>query len=51
MFGGLVGCTALTGVTLMFDIMRGNGITGLIQYCTGPHGFGPYLKKYREASG
>ena len=35
----------MSGATL-----TGNGITGLIQYWTGPHGFGPYLKKYREAS-
>ena len=30
--------------------LTGNGITGLIQYWAGPHGFGPYLKKYREDS-
>jgi Na+-transporting NADH:ubiquinone oxidoreductase subunit C len=35
----------MSGATL-----TGNGISGLIQYWTGPHGFGPYLKKYREAS-
>jgi Na+-transporting NADH:ubiquinone oxidoreductase subunit C len=35
----------MSGATL-----TGNGITGLIQYWSGPHGFGPYLKKYREAS-
>jgi Na+-transporting NADH:ubiquinone oxidoreductase subunit C len=29
--------------------LTGNGITGLLKYWTGPHGFGPYLKKYREA--
>lgn len=29
--------------------LTGNGVTGLVQYWTGPHGFGPYLKKYREA--
>ena len=30
--------------------LTGNGITGLLQYWTGPHGFGPYLKNFREAS-
>jgi Na+-transporting NADH:ubiquinone oxidoreductase subunit C len=35
----------LAGATL-----TGNGVTYLVQYWTGPHGFGPYLKKYREAS-
>ena len=29
LFGGLVGVTAVTGIALMFDIMRNNGITGL----------------------
>jgi len=35
----------LSGATL-----TGNGVTNLVQYWTGPHGFGPYLKKYREDS-
>ncbi len=35
----------LAGATL-----TGNGVTYLVQYWTGPHGFGPYLEKYREAS-
>lgn len=35
----------LSGATL-----TANGVTYLIQYWTGPHGFGPYLSKYREAS-
>lgn len=35
----------MSGATL-----TGNGITGLIQYWAGPHGFGPYLQKYREDS-
>ncbi len=35
----------LAGATL-----TANGVTYLVQYWTGPHGFGPYLKKYREAS-
>jgi Na+-transporting NADH:ubiquinone oxidoreductase subunit C len=30
--------------------LTGNGITGLLQYWTGPHGFGPYLKNFRETS-
>ena len=34
----------LSGATL-----TGNGVTYLVQYWTGPHGFGPYLKKYRSA--
>jgi Na+-transporting NADH:ubiquinone oxidoreductase subunit C len=33
----------LSGATL-----TGNGVTGLVQYWTGPHGFGPYLKTFRE---
>lgn len=33
----------LSGATL-----TANGVTGLVQYWTGPHGFGPYLKNYRE---
>jgi Na+-transporting NADH:ubiquinone oxidoreductase subunit C len=35
----------LSGATL-----TGNGVTYLVQYWTGPNGFGPYLSKYREAS-
>ena len=35
----------LAGATL-----TGNGVTYLVQYWTGPHGFGPYLKNFREAS-
>ncbi len=35
----------LSGATL-----TANGVTGLVQYWTGPHGFGPYLKNYREGS-
>ena len=35
----------LSGATL-----TANGVTYLIQYWTGPHGFGPYLSNYREAS-
>ena len=27
--------------------LTGNGITALLQYWTGPHGFGPYLKNIR----
>ena len=34
----------LSGATL-----TGNGVAYLVQYWTGPHGFGPYLKKYRSA--
>lgn len=34
----------LSGATL-----TGRGVTYLVQYWTGPHGFGPYLKTYREA--
>jgi len=33
----------LAGATL-----TANGVTGLVQYWTGPHGFGTYLKKFRE---
>lgn len=33
----------LSGATL-----TANGVTGLVQYWTGPHGFGPYLKNFRE---
>ena len=33
----------LSGATL-----TANGVTGLVQYWTGPHGFGPYLKKFRQ---
>ncbi len=35
----------LAGATL-----TANGVTYLVQYWTGPHGFGPYLKNFREAS-
>ena len=35
----------LSGATL-----TANGVTGLVQYWTGPHGFGPYLSNYREGS-
>ena len=35
----------LSGATL-----TANGVTYLVQYWTGMHGFGPYLKKYREDS-
>ena len=38
MFDGMAGAT-----------LTGNGITGLVRYWTGPHGFGPYLKNFREA--
>ena len=34
----------MSGATL-----TGNGISGLVRYWTGPHGFGPYLKTFREA--
>jgi Na+-transporting NADH:ubiquinone oxidoreductase subunit C len=34
----------LSGATL-----TGNGVTYLVQYWTGPHGFGPYLKTFRAA--
>jgi Na+-transporting NADH:ubiquinone oxidoreductase subunit C len=34
----------LSGATL-----TANGVTGLVQYWTGPHGFGPYLKTFRAA--
>ena len=30
--------------------LTANGVTGLVQYWTGSHGFGPYLKKFREDS-
>jgi len=35
----------LSGATL-----TANGVTGLVQYWTGPHGFGRYLKNYRGES-
>lgn len=35
----------LAGATL-----TGNGITGLVQYWTGSHGFGPYLANFREGN-
>lgn len=34
----------MSGATL-----TGNGVSGLVRYWTGPNGFGPYLKNYREA--
>ncbi len=34
----------MSGATL-----TGNGVSGLVRYWTGPHGFGPYLKNFREA--
>jgi len=34
----------MSGATL-----TGNGVSGLVQYWNGPHGFGPYLKNFREA--
>lgn len=34
----------LSGATL-----TGRGVTHLVQYWTGPHGFGPYLKSIRQA--
>ena len=45
----------IAGEELMIDGMSGasltgNGFTGIIKYWTGPNGFGPYMKKYREAS-
>jgi len=33
----------MSGATL-----TGNGVSGLVRYWTGPHGFGPYLKNFRE---
>ena len=39
MFDGMAGAT-----------LTGNGITGLVQYWTGSHGFGPYLKNFREGN-
>mgnify|MGYP000169800925 CR=1 FL=1 len=35
----------MSGATL-----TGNGISGLLQYWTGSHGFGPYLSNFRESS-
>jgi len=35
----------MSGATL-----TGNGVTGLVQYWTGPDGFGPYLQSFREGS-
>jgi Na+-transporting NADH:ubiquinone oxidoreductase subunit C len=35
----------LSGATL-----TANGVTYLVQYWTGPHGFGPYLANYREGN-
>lgn len=45
----------IAGADYMIDGMSGatltgNGVTGLVQYWTGPHGFGPYLKNFREDS-
>jgi Na+-transporting NADH:ubiquinone oxidoreductase subunit C len=34
----------MSGATL-----TGNGVSGLVRYWTGPNGFGPYLKNFREA--
>jgi len=34
----------MSGATL-----TGNGVSDLVRYWTGPHGFGPYLKNFREA--
>lgn len=39
MFDGMAGAT-----------LTGNGITGLVQYWTGAHGFGPYLENFREGN-
>lgn len=36
----------LSGATL-----TGRGVTNLVRYWTGPHGFGPYLDKLRKESG
>lgn len=36
----------LSGATL-----TGRGVTNLIRYWTGPHGFGPYLKNFSKADG
>lgn len=36
----------LSGATL-----TGRGVTALIRYWTGPHGFGPYLAKFRAEAG
>jgi len=38
-FDGMAGAT-----------LTGNGITGLVQYWTGSHGFGPYLTNFREGN-
>ncbi len=43
----------VTGTEHMLDglagaTLTGNGITGLVQYWTGSHGFGPYLANFRE---
>ena len=35
----------LSGATL-----TGRGVTNLVQYWTGAHGFGPYLQRFRQAS-
>jgi Na+-transporting NADH:ubiquinone oxidoreductase subunit C len=36
----------LSGATL-----TGRGVTNLVQYWTGPHGFGPYLQNFWQADG
>ena len=45
---------AAPGASHMIDGLSGatltaNGVTGLVQYWTGPHGFGPYIKTIRTA--
>lgn len=45
--------TGTAGEEYMIDGLAGatltaNGVTNLVQYWTGPHGFGTYLKKFRE---
>jgi Na+-transporting NADH:ubiquinone oxidoreductase subunit C len=45
----------ISGAEHMLDGMAGatltgNGITGLLQYWTGSHGFGPYLANFREGT-
>lgn len=36
----------LSGATL-----TGRGVTNLVRYWTGPHGFGPYLEQFRQTEG
>ncbi len=43
--GGEYMLDGMAGATL-----TGNGITGLLQYWTGAHGFGPYLANFREGN-